>query len=1201
MEILHPANIDLFQVLDTEQYEDIVELISLNRQSVQLSSSTLEDLFIATFFKQRNQYRINQSNPVSLFFGIVHLINEVGEKEWVPVFKQKIKLIPDPYKNGIWNIKTAGKLKLSNQLISVLEKDSEAKNDYPPLLRLKDIIQEDTVDTFKAFLNPSFLHKNTQLRPFPTLETLQSDLHNDFYLTAVLNSAQKVAAESYIKSDTRELLQGFHRTPKNHSNRKDLEVSYPFMDSEQRDLSTKLEDRKLALVNCSHYADMTPVINQLIVQGLENGERILVLTDRRSLAQKLYDQLPINQKVLLPKNWKTDIATRRILKNSIASAQISEKANTKNFLLHKQKTNRSFNKVAQYSKAFSSPIFGDKKWMELIGLFLKHHNNSDKSILSAQLNSTNFEFSFAEYGKLSEKLNHSWPIYSNLNIRQDVFFNYQEDWFTKTGKQQTKKQFIELGKQIRTQTQDIQKNLQHLIDTYSESYRDQLDIAYLSLNKKIKTHFALLEDFSTTHGNQFLDQKLKSSSLNPFVSKQTKLLQKHIKQLENHYIDLCDFIAANTFCEFQTRLFDDLKTVNDLEIEVHSLNKQVEEWRTNSFNLIQDEIKRFSKKHHLNSTSIAKLLPETEEKISAYFLSLKELNLYTESPKDYLLTYTKRLKQFNKLFLENEEFLDQLEHFETLYDWTRNWHLSASKERELIEALIETKAKNWDSAFNSWYLNKFIERNLSEEKTLNTTEVETASKQIFNFFPLLLDEIGRIWSNKLAKAYYALPKRDKKKLDLLPQANHATKALNENQFTDLFQQAFPLCFSSNLEYWDSQDNALQFDRIIIIELAKVRASIAPALCSRSKSIIMFSRLVPNDPDSMAYYLDQMPLVRKLNLTGKYYNTCINLSQAQPHVLSRSFSRKIELHTTQGIFDVSKQINEKEADTVIHLLNTIEINKQTRIYTKTGILCFSKAQRNLLWSYVRTLAKRQDETGEKVRQLERNGLQIGCLDDLLGMDFERIIVSTTFSYLDNETLFVNPFEFTNPKSFLLGLNWCKYNKAKHIDLVYSSFPDDCIRELSHNPGALLLVNFLSAYKEMQENIPLGGSYYFKDFNENLDYANPLAVRIQSLLRQFYPINQLRLDYELFGLEFPLAILPEDLNDKPNVLVFDRIISTESEVALVWDHYFLQKLKEEGFGVIHINTIDFWRKPEQSLNELMDTLKSKERLSSQSDLE
>ena len=46
---------------------------------------------------------------------------------------------------------------------------------------------------------------------------------------------------------------------------------------------------------------------------------------------------------------------------------------------------------------------------------------------------------------------------------------------------------------------------------------------------------------------------------------------------------------------------------------------------------------------------------------------------------------------------------------------------------------------------------------------------------------------------------------------------------------------------------------------------------------------------------------------------------------------------------------------------------------------------------------------------------------------------------------------------------------------------------------------------------------------------------------------------------------------------------------------------RKLKEEGFGVIHINTIDFWRKPEHSLNALMDTLKSKERLSSQSDLE
>ena len=152
------------------------------------------------FWSQSSSWRSLLSDLLLQEYSNRHLYRSVMQKLSNKISWQLL-LCSDtfnPYKNGIWNIKTAGKLKLSTQLSLVLEKDSESKDDYPPLLRLKDIIHEDSVDTFKAFLNPDFLHKNTQLRPFPTIETLQSDQHNDFYLTAVLNSAQKVQAESYI-------------------------------------------------------------------------------------------------------------------------------------------------------------------------------------------------------------------------------------------------------------------------------------------------------------------------------------------------------------------------------------------------------------------------------------------------------------------------------------------------------------------------------------------------------------------------------------------------------------------------------------------------------------------------------------------------------------------------------------------------------------------------------------------------------------------------------------------------------------------------------------------------------------------------------------------------------------------------------------------------------------------------------------------
>ncbi len=1190
MEILQAANIDLFQVLDTNQYEKIIELVGTKGQTYQFSSSTMEDLFIACYYNQKNNSRKYGSSSCKLFLGSIQIVNEANEKEWIPIFEKPIRLIADPYKNGFWSIKTIGDLQISKGLKPLLKRD-HIINMNPCLAKFQDLQSKTAQETLKKLMDKDFMHLELSPTPLPSIETLFAEECDDFYLTAILANNAEQFDPQREQDELGKILEDYHRSPKHHKVRNDIEVSYPFMDSEQKSNANLLEDRKLALVEYTKYAEIIPVINQLIVQGLENEERILVLTDRSSFAQKLFSELPINQKVLLPENWKTDAATLSILKSSIAKAQISEKSNSKSYLLQKQKTNRSLQQINQYAQAYSSPTFGNKKWVDLVGLYLKHQSNTDKSILSAQLNSTNFEFSYSEYQKLSEKLHNLWPIYSNVGTQHNAFLSYQVEWFTKSGKHQTKKQFIQFGNRIKEQTANIQKQLQQLINVYSETYRDKLDQTYINLSKKLKTTTALLQDYSTVYGNTFKEQKLKTSSINPFLSKQTKTLLKQLKKLERHYISLKEYLNDNSFYEFTLPDYTVLKTIKDYENQINTLNNHLENWRTNSFNQIQDEIKRFSKKHHLNDQRINELIPKVEQMIQSYFTDLKSLNFFCEAPKDYLLTYSKRLKQFNQLAGENDLFFNLMENYEALYDWTRAWHLSSSKEQELFQALIESKSDNWESAFNSWFLNKVIERNLNDEKSLENSEAETAFAQIFKFYPQLLEEISKIWFNKLSKSFYSLSKKDKKKLEKQFELNKSSTDIADQQFTALFQEAFPLCYSSNLSHWTNEDQQLEFDRVIVVELGKVSSSLIPSICNRSNSIIMFSNMSLNNPESIAYYLDQMPLVRKIRLQGKYYNTYIKLSHQAPFIQNRSFSRKIDLHCTQGTFDVSQQINEKEADTIIHLLNTIEIDKQSRIYTKTGILCFSEAQRNLLWSFVRELGKRQDETGEKVRQLERNGLQIGCLDDLLGMDFERLIISATFSYLDNNVLFVNPFEYTEPTSYILGLNWCKYNKAKHIDLVYSSYPEDCSRELSHNPGALLLVNFISAFKEMKANISLGGSYYFKDFDEQVDYTNPLALKLQEELRQYYPINQLRLDYELLGIEFPLAILPEDLKEKPDVIVFDRIISSESNTSLLWDHFFLKKLSEENFNVIHINTIDFWKKPKQSMNILLDQLKRK----------
>lgn len=145
-------------------------------------------------------------------------------------------------------------------------------------------------------------------------------------------------------------------------------------------------------------------------------------------------------------------------------------------------------------------------------------------------------------------------------------------------------------------------------------------------------------------------------------------------------------------------------------------------------------------------------------------------------------------------------------------------------------------------------------------------------------------------------------------------------------------------------------------------------------------------------------------------------------------------------------------------------------------------------------------------------------------------------------------------------------------------------------MDHNPGGKMVLEFIADFEHLEQSTKHGGSHYFNDFDQELLDENKFAIRLQEMLRQYYPLNQLRLDYELFGLEFPLCILPENLDGKATLLVFDKIISTEKQVSFIWDNFYTNKLRKAGFPIVHIDTIDFWKSPEKALNILLDKLKT-----------
>ncbi len=1174
-------HIDLFLSLNESDIIKLKALIAGDEDTISVNAESAGDQFLTHLFEQKNNLRKKGLTDTFLTVGLVGLKIQ-DELQWNHLLQVPILLQQTSTKANLWTIKREAPLTLNPKLPNLFEENEHIVQDLYKCIS-KEAPNELDFEALTKLLSNHLL--SASAAPLPSNQSLEEINIATIIPSCLLN----IEKERFVEPDQIKIithLKEFAKKAKVLQQRNDLEICYPFLDSEQYALSKELETQPLALIQCHHYAEPNPFINQLIIKGLEKGERILVLSDRKARLSSLYNDLPIDQKCMLPKDWQTDPLVKRIVHTNIKKSTISEKPNGQSFLLQKQKANRFYTAFDQYAKAYNTPIFGHLNWIDLIGQFLTYQDIVDKKILAPLINSTKFEFSQEEFNQLNSFVEQAVKCFQAVNLDHSFFYSFQETWFTQSDLVNTKKFFNTAIEQIKSDTSDLLADIQSLIDTYAELYRDQLDELYLNLHRQTKKVIALTTDTQTALGQFNTNNKLKANYFINMFSKRSREQSQYIKAIEQGYELLQESLSAQDLIDARLPVFQSIPDLTLLLEKLESFEQELDQWRSNNFNQIQEEFKRFSKKHHWSNPKIDAWIQAIEDKINTYFGALKQLNLFKTPPVDHLLTYSKRLQQLQQILQEAKVFEQKMENFGARYEWTRVWLLAQPQEKELIQALIHTNSDQWLAALGSWYLNKVIEKNIHGDRTFKQEELKDFIGTVLDFYPKLLGQINNQWLQNLAKDFNGLSRKDKKQLIQGLEEQASTQP--SDVFNTLTQTAIPLIYAQLDHYTNTSYESLQFDKIVLLEEAFIPANIVERICEQSKSILVFTQIPPNDPKSISFYLDQMPLVKNYQLNGKYYNTCLKLQAQAPFVQSKSFVRSINLHETNGVFDCKTQTNTVEADTVMHLLNNIKIDKQTRVYGKTGILCFTSAQRNLIWDYVRVIAKRTDEVGESIRQLERTGLQIGCLDDLLGMEFDRLIISSTFSYLPDSEVFVDPFDYCSPRALMLGIQWCTFSKAKYIDLVYAQAPNQITTLLEHNPGAAMVLNFQNKMNSLSESISQGGGYFFRNFEPNTAPVQKLAQKIQTTLRSSIPLNRVRLDFELYGIEFPLVILPDQLNTKPSLLIFDHLISNEKDTWYLWDYFYIKRLIEEDFNIIHFNSTDFWKRPQASINQLMEQI-------------
>ena len=303
-------------------------------------------------------------------------------------------------------------------------------------------------------------------------------------------------------------------------------------------------------------------------------------------------------------------------------------------------------------------------------------------------------------------------------------------------------------------------------------------------------------------------------------------------------------------------------------------------------------------------------------------------------------------------------------------------------------------------------------------------------------------------------------------------------------------------------------------------------------------------------------------------------------------------------------------------------NTVLPNNRTSEgINNIGIATFNLHQRNLILFKLQQIKAQDGIAAQKIIYLERNGLFVKNLENIQGDERDLILISTTFGKSE-QGKFIQNFGHINREMGYRLLNVIITRARKQLVIFtsipieyYSNYKPTNTNEIwtgkhylyaylnyaqavtTQNEAArqqiLAQLNQIRSTTNAQQisnnNNHSNANNYGNTANEIYRGKN-LIDHIATLLREHLPENSVKTYYTQGGIIIPLAIFSPTTQQPLLAIECDYAPFHHSSVAYMYDIVRTRYFSQMGFQTLHLYSVNWWLNPEQSLQSLLQKIKS-----------
>lgn len=923
------------------------------------------------------------------------------------------------------------------------------------------------------------------------------------------------------------------------------------------------EQNKGALIQGFSGSGKSALLQDILINALSNGKRCLVLSDRMEVLRKL----------------QQDLIDEGFEKMVVLFHQIEEEADLVLQLLKgaaqdKKKTTFAANKFDQQLRslleqkdildrsyrAANKKILGPYTWTQVVGKYLAASRQESKALLASQLNVQDFAFGFERYQALSEKLAHSQALFDQIKTLNHPLTILNAGIFVHQEKEEARsfiftkiEEFTEAGTALQQRFMLEQNDYgDRLVERYDAFYREILD-RILNFQEKIGS-------YRGRFGRDALESKRTTLKLYARFSEKFRKTLAAKENLAEDYLELESILKKQSFFQHDFLPLSERHLLRNLSKNLEKLLHQLKHWREQMGTAVQEELIR------LNSRTVHTELPEhevigeLENQLDLLVERLNDSGLLQLPMENKNLTLPKRQRFLEEVMEKLERLRFNMRDFDRFYEWQRYWFGLPAKARRIIAALVKVKPHNWSAAFSSWYLHHQLlqtaDPHLPESKKY---DLDRFVENLRQWRKQLVDQIFDLWTDHRTEILQKL-KKDKRHLyDYLSAKKEQGRSVELNAFREVLSQFFPITMASSFSDYSFLAPEEPYDYLLVDEARHIDVDLLTIWSSRARKVVLFQNPAFGHPELAAWARRQV--WPQLSLEANY----------------QAFTAEIAVEEISGRYNARQRINEEEAKAILRLLNTIE-EKPQRTLPKVGIVCFTRAQRNLMIQYLSQIKRQRLPGVEKIQQLERNGLGVYVPDELYGLQLDLLLLSCTFGRTgagDQLTLAIQSLDEQLP-----GMVELLSTRFRQRAALIHSIPEQDLQRMAGDPSddnTSELARWILRIRDDDKRS--------KPATEHKTQVHPLAAEIG-----WYIADQVRTDRLAYAVSFkqaklPLTVVP--VKEKAGLaILLNDFLSETSATSYEWEYEQGRALEKAGYQIHPVWSAGWWKRPEEEAAQLSE---------------